>query len=96
MFLCLETDTGREFKYQFLNYLVGQAKLLIYSSRRNRVGERAVQEEVPLFVSLTKAIVWVDYRYYKDVNNMQSFTEKWCYEDVLCCLKHDQLIFTGI
>ncbi|KAK0133242.1 X-linked interleukin-1 receptor accessory protein-like 2 [Merluccius polli] len=47
-------------KWQLLNLIVGQAKLSIYSSRKNRVEDRAGQEALPVFISLVIMIECAD------------------------------------
>lgn len=83
-------------KWQLLNLIVGETKLSIYSSGKNRVEDRTGQEALPIFISLVKARVWVDFRFFKGMSNMDDFVEKWCYEDTICSVAGDDLIFNII
>lgn len=83
-------------KWQLLNLIVGEAKLSIYSSRKNRVEDRTGQEALPVFISLVKARVWVDFRFFKGMSNIDDFVEKWCYKDAICSVVGDDLIFNII
>ena len=51
-------------KWELLNWILGEAKMSIYSSRKNRVEDRTGQEALPVFISLLKARVWVDFRFF--------------------------------
>lgn len=68
----------------------------IYSSRKNKVEDRTGQEALPVFISLVKARVWVDFRFYKEMNNIDEFLKQWCYKDALCSVVGDCLIFDGV
>lgn len=74
-------------KFRYQGFFLFSGTSLVLDEQRRGEGRTG---GVPLFVR-----VWVDYRNYKAVNDMQSLTEHWCYKDALCRLKH-HLIFTGI
>jgi len=48
-------------KWKLLHHLVGEAKLSIYTSRKNRVEDRAGQEALPIFTSRKKTRIWVEF-----------------------------------
>ena len=80
-------------KWQLLNLIVGEAKLSIYCSRKNKVEGKEGQEAVPIFRALMKARIWVEYRFFKEMNDIDEFMRKWCYDDALCSVVNDELIF---
>ena len=83
-------------KSKLLNWVVGEAKMSIYSSRKNRVEDRAGQEALPVFISLLKARVWVDFSFFKEMRNLDGFIKQWCFNDVICSVIDDVLIFNMI
>lgn len=61
-------------KWQLLNLKVGEAKLSINSSRKNREENRTGQEAFPVLISFVKA--WVDFRFYREMRNMDDFIKQ--------------------
>ena len=82
-------------KWQLLNLMVGEAKLSIYCSRKNRVEDKTGQEALPVFISLVKARVWVDFRFFKETCNFNDFITKWCYDNVSCTVTDVVLTFNN-
>ena len=80
-------------KWQLLNFLLGEAKLAIYLTRRNRVEREVVQDLVSVFISLVRARVWIDFKFHKLMKNMDIFVEQWCYNDVICSVVDETLCF---
>ena len=83
-------------KWQLLILIVGEVKLSIYSSRKNKVEDRAGQEALPVFISLMKDRVWLDFRFHKEMNNIDELLKQWCYKYALCSEVGDDLIFVRI
>ncbi len=52
-------------KWQLLNFLFGQAKLVIYKTRKNRMENRRGQEITSLFKAFVKSRIVVEFKYYK-------------------------------
>lgn len=82
-------------KSQLLNFVVGQAKLAIYISRKNKI-EGKTGQVLLLFKEFVKARILVDYTFYKAMNNCEVFLDQWCFNEDLCTLFEDNLIFTPI
>ena len=80
-------------KWQLLNFVVGQAKLAIYKSRKNALSNVLGQELVPMFKTLVKARIRLDFGFYSLMNNVDEFISQWCYNDVICSVVDDQLVF---
>lgn len=80
-------------KSQLLNFLVGQAKLVIYISSKNKIESKTGQEVLLMFKEFVKARILVDYKFYKAMNNCEFFLDQWCYNVTLCTLSEDNLIF---
>ncbi len=60
-------------KSQLLNFLMGEAKMAVYISRRNKVEGEEVCEIVPIFKNRVKARVWVDFKFYKMMKDLMFF-----------------------
>lgn len=76
--LGLRYGQKQRIKWQLINFIVGQAKLAIYITRRNRMENRHGQDVVLLFKAFLKARVGVEYKYYKLMNDIESFKLQWC------------------
>ena len=84
-------------KWQLLNFVVGQAKLAIYKSRKSKIvsdGDEQGVELLPLFKALVKARIRVDFGFYLLMDNIDEFVSQWCYNDALCSVVEEQLVFS--
>ncbi len=84
---------SRMFICQLLNFVLGQAKLAIYMSRKNMV-ERLSGEDVILFLNLMKSRVLIDFCFYKSTKDLLTFEMKWCGNGALCSVVEDDLFFS--
>ncbi len=66
---------SRMFTCQLLNFVLGQAKLAIYMSRKNVV-ERLSGEDVILFLNLMKSRVLIDFCFYKSTKDLLTFESR--------------------
>lgn len=80
-------------KWQLLNFIVGEAKLSIYLTRRNKMEAKLCDDIVPVFISLVKARVFIDFRFHRLMNSLKLFEYEWCYNDVICSVMEDKLVF---
>ncbi len=80
-------------KCQLFNFVLGQAKMAIYISRRNKVDGSLDCDASTLFVRMIKARLKVDFDFYKSTNNVEEFILIWCYKDVLCSIVDNMLCF---
>uniref|UniRef100_A0AAQ6ILA1 Reverse transcriptase domain-containing protein n=1 Tax=Anabas testudineus TaxID=64144 RepID=A0AAQ6ILA1_ANATE len=78
-------------KWQLLNFLSGQAKLAIYRTRKAEG-----QEVTSVFRALVRARLWLDFKFYKFMNNLPGFVQQWCYDNVLCSVVEDDLVFNTV
>ncbi len=54
-------------------FLFGQAKLVIYKTRKNRMENRRGQEITSLFKAFVKSRIVVEFKYYKAMKDMETF-----------------------
>jgi len=80
-------------KSQLLNFLIGQAKLAVYMTRRNKIEGREGQNEVTVFKNMVKARVMFDFKFYNLMNDSESFLLKWCFNGAICTVEEEMLIF---
>ncbi|KAI4899661.1 hypothetical protein NFI96_033222 [Prochilodus magdalenae] len=80
-------------KCQLLNFILGQAKLAIYVSRKNKMSQSSDHDATQVFTRLVRARVKVDFNYYRSMKDLDSFKLVWCSEDVVCSVEEDELVF---
>ena len=61
-----------------MNFVVGQAKMAVYISRKNQVEGEAGLGLAEMFGVLVKARVRVDFRYHSLMGTMEEFRDLWC------------------
>ncbi len=87
--------TNRE-KWQLLNFLSGEAKMAIYVSRKNRVENREGQEARSVWLCNIRARLWLEYRFFKHIGDLNTFRQRWCYKDLICSITDDKLQFAHV
>ena len=80
-------------KWQLVNYLLGEAKMAVYISRRNKVEGRAGHEAPPVFLGNVRARVWLEYKFYNAIGDVDAFKQRWCYNNIICFVENDELHF---
>ncbi len=60
---------------------MGEAKMAVYISRRNKVEGEEVCENVPIFKNRVKATSVGRFKFYKMMKDLMSFQTVWCYND---------------
>lgn len=86
----------KRFLCQLLNFVLGQAKLAIYVSRKKKVEQDVSQNLVVLFANLVKSRVLVDFYYYKSIEDYATFECIWCCNEALCTVFEGELSFSHI
>ena len=86
----------RKSKCLLLNFLLGQSKMAIYVSRRNKVEFDSGYNIVKVFMTLLKSRILVDFHFYSEINDLGSFKKIWCYKSVVCYVEHDTLSFNSL
>lgn len=84
----------RQIDCQLMNFILGQAKLAIYSSRKNKTEQRPGHNVTVLFSTLIKSRVLIDFNFYKSMDDLISFELKWCSKGVLCSMFEDDVFFS--
>lgn len=78
---------------QLLNFIVGQAKLAVYMSRKNMIERTVGQNVVVLLFALVKARILIDFNFYKSVNDLACFVLKWCEKGAVCSIVEGEVVF---
>lgn len=81
---------------KILNFILGQAKMAIYITRRNKVEQQPGTNVIALFPALVKARVLVDFRFYELMQNLETFKDVWCVKEAICTVKENELHFSHI
>ena len=87
---------GNARKWQVLNFVVGQAKLAIYKTRKNQLLNVSGVEILPMFTALVKARIRVDFGFYSLMNDIDAFIFHWCFNEALCSVVEEQLGFNYV
>ncbi len=81
-------------KWQLINFLIGEAKLAVYITRKNRIENRNGQDIILLFKAYVKSRILVEFNYYKAMKDLEAFELKWCFNNIVCVVVEGELIFT--
>ncbi|MBN3292510.1 YTX2 protein, partial [Polypterus senegalus] len=76
-----------------INFIIGQAKLSIWKTRKNKITGRGNENVVVFFRKVCESRILVDFNFYKSTNNLAKFKEMWCVNNVLCVCDEDNLQF---
>lgn len=92
-FICgVKFTRQRKNKCQLINFLLGQAKMAIYISRKRKVEEGLSINVVSLFVNLVKSRLLLEFNFYKSVSDLDTFCQTWSY-GIICSVVEGELIF---
>ena len=64
-------------KCQLLNFILGQSKMAVYVRRKRKVEDGVDTDVVLLFSRLVKARVMTDFKYYKEMQDLDQFKLIW-------------------
>ena len=83
-------------KWCLLNFVVGQAKMAIYKSRKNRVEGKAGLDVREMFKTMVKTRIKVDFNYHKMMGTLEEFTHVWCCSTAVCSIQGGTLSFNCV
>ena len=81
-------------KWQLLNFISGQAKLAIYTTRKRQVEHGDGQEAAAVWRTNLRSRLWLEFCFYHHISDLESFVERWCFKNTLCKVSDGQLSFT--
>lgn len=84
----------QKYKCQLLNFLIGQAKMAVYVSRRNRIEHDSGFDLDLVFSTLVRSRILIDFRFYKEMSDLDTFKDIWCQNNALCIIVDDVVQFT--
>ena len=70
-------------KREMIHFLFGQAKLAIYYSRKQKIDSGQAKECVATFKGLVKARILLNFKYYEEMKDLDSFKNIWDVDGVL-------------
>lgn len=83
-------------KCQLLNFVLGQAKMAVYVSRRRKV-EGSVETDVKLlFVKMWKSGLLLDLVFYRTNQELDGIRLVWTHDRLLYSVEGDQLMFGDV
>ncbi|CAF94185.1 unnamed protein product [Tetraodon nigroviridis] len=71
-------------KCQLLNFVLGQAKMAVYLSRKRKMEEGFIVEPVVICVNMIKSRLLIDFNFQKAAGDLDSFIQVWGFNNVLC------------
>lgn len=70
--------------------------MAVYVSRKKKVDELADIDLCLLFSRMVKARISIDFRFYKEMQDLDQFIQIWAEGDVLCSVEQNQLVFSPL
>lgn len=83
-------------KCQLLNFVLGQAKMAVYFSRRRKVEDGFIVEPVTVCINMMKSRLLIDFNYFKAAGDLDSFQQVWCFNQALCSVENHTLQFGDV
>ena len=80
-------------KCQLFNFLLGQAKMAIYISRKNKINGSFAFDVITVLIRMITSRLKIDHNYYRLMNDLDCFVSVWCYKNVLCSIDEEELCF---
>lgn len=80
-------------KWQLLNFVLGEVKLAVYVSRKNKMENRAGQEAASVWCCNVRCRLRLEFSFYKMINDLDSFKNILCHRNILCTVVKDELQF---
>ena len=77
-------------KSRLLNFVLGQAKMAVYVTRKRKVEENL---HIPVCVNMIKTRILVNFGFYKAAVDLDSFNYLWCFQNMLCSVAAGQLVY---
>lgn len=73
-------------KIQIVNFVLGQAKLAIWVTRKHQLRGAGPTEVLTWLRFLLRARIRLEFEYYLMMNDLPVFKDKWCIQQVLCAV----------
>lgn len=80
-------------KGRLLNFILGQAKMAIYMSRRHKILYETNHKVELIFKGLIRARIRHDFNFYLSMNELDKFEDMWSVKNMLCWVENNVLIF---
>lgn len=68
--------------------------MAMYISRRNRINNIHGQDGELLFKAFIRSRISVEFKYYKEMHDLDTFVLQWCFNEVFCTVFEGDLIFS--
>lgn len=85
---------NKRFICQCLNFIIGQAKLAIYMSRKNKVELGVDQDINALFLATVRSRILTDFHFYASMDDFLTFETKLCMNEALCSVIDGKIFFS--
>lgn len=79
-----------------LNFLLGQAKMAVYPSRRRKLEGSWDCDVKIIFIRMIKSRLTIDFNFFSLMKDLGSFEKVWCVVNGLCAVKEEKLLFGGV
>lgn len=75
-----------------INLILGQAKLAIWKTRKNRLRGEGTEDAVLMLTGMLAARLRVEFEFYRLINKSDIFVNLWGVQDVLCSVVENSLV----
>lgn len=89
----MELDTKKLKKCQLLNFLIGEAKMSVYLTRRDRLQGGPTLDVVTLWKNNVKPRLRLEFSFHRLTENLDEFEQEWVHEELLCPVTNRELMF---
>lgn len=83
-------------KCQLINFILGNGKMAIYISRKNKVEKNSDHDVVEIFMRLVKSRVKMEFDFFAVKGDLDVFEDVWCQAGAICSLENDDLVFSTL
>ena len=67
---------------------LGEAKMAVYISRRNKMEGKEGHNAHTVFLCNTRARVVLEFQFYKTIGDVDAFKQRWCYGGFICSVEN--------
>ncbi len=84
---------ARRDRCSLVNFVLGQAKLAIIKSQKNKILATGFINPISIFRILMVSRIMIEFAYFKMVHNLDSFERRWCIGEGVCAMSRRGSLF---
>ncbi|KAL2076888.1 hypothetical protein ACEWY4_027518 [Coilia grayii] len=83
-------------KGELINFILGNAKMAIYISRKNKMEQDSDFDVLFVLLRLLRSRIQMDFNFYKATGNLDAFVDIYCYKETVCSVFGTELVFSPL